>query len=157
MMRFHLPLFGLLLTAACGLPAAQAAEPCADAEGAWVRAPAPGIKVAAAYLTLHNAGGKECVLRDVSSPQFRKIEIHETLVEDGVASMHRRESLNIAPNGSVELAPNGYHLMLIGGTGKTAVGDNVTLTLKFADDTELHVEAAVRNDAAPVDHMHHHH
>jgi copper(I)-binding protein len=58
---------------------------------------------------------------------------------DGVSRMREVESLTVPADGSIELAPGGYHLMLMMPAGPIAPGDSVTVTMTTADGrTFLH-------------------
>jgi copper(I)-binding protein len=52
--------------------------------------------------------------------------------------------LEIPAGGTVQLAPGGYHIMLIGLTKDLNVGDTVQVTLKFEKAGDVTVTAQVR-------------
>jgi len=66
-------------------------------------------------------------------------------VVDGVMRMRPIEGgLEIPSGGAVELKPSGMHLMLIGLKRPLVAGENVTVTLIFADGTRLETPLEVR-------------
>jgi len=132
--------------AAClaALGAAYAAPPpTLSARDAWIRA-TPGSDVAAAYLTLHNAGTRALVVIGVSSPRAAHSMIHETTVAHGQATMRAHEELTIAPGDTLQLAPGGLHIILQGLTSPLKVGDQVPLELRLAGGATVTVTARVR-------------
>ena len=92
----------------------------------------------------------------VSSPQFQKVEIHNTTMADGQVHMQREDEVAIAAHGSLEFKPGAYHLMMIHPVGTLKKGDMVELRLRFKDASQLTVQAQIRESAeeAPA-HDHH--
>lgn len=114
----------------------------------WVRAAPPGAGMMAGYLTIENGLGHDVELVAVNSPDFGAVELHETIVTDGVASMRRVTDLVVATGDVWRFEPGGRHLMLMRPTGPLAVGDQVTVTLMFSGQPPLTVELPVLR-AAP--------
>ena len=69
-----------------------ATPPGLSAQDAWIRA-TPGVDVAAAYLTLHNAAAQAVVVSGVRSPAAAAAMIHESTLVDGKSTMRPREPL----------------------------------------------------------------
>jgi len=132
----------VLLAALVPTFTSAAPPPALRAQDAWVRA-APGVDVAAAYLTLHNGGTQPVVVSGVSSPAAGAAMIHETTLVNGQATMRAHEPLRIAPGETVRFAPGGLHIML---TLKRplAPGDEVPLVLQLEGGASLEVTARVR-------------
>jgi copper(I)-binding protein len=74
----------------------------------------PGTRMSAGYLTLSNATGEPIVITRVSSPQYARVELHETTVVDSVSRMRPLDELTVPARGSVTLERGGKHLMLMG-------------------------------------------
>ena len=142
-----LRLLPLLLAAA----AVAAAELPLHVDDPWIREAPPGAGVAAGYLRIHNAAAQPAMLIGADSPQFQRIEFHESTVRDGMSSMRRLERIEISAGEAVALEPGGRHLMLFGKPPLPRAGDNVSLTLRFADGTvlELRVPVHAPGDAVP--------
>ena len=136
----------IVLLLALSSPALMAQAPV-TIEDAWVRAAPPGAQMTAGYLTLHNATDQTVRLVGVESPQFASIEVHESMVHDGMAHMAPVEAIEIPANGEVSLAPGGLHLMLMGATQSFKEGDKVILTLDFEDGWSIEFDATVRREA----------
>ena len=66
-----------------------------------------------------------------AQPQLGSVELHESVIEDGVARMVALDELALQPGATVQFAPGGKHLMLM------RPGDDlVSVTLEFhAGDT----------------------
>lgn len=145
-----------LLLGAAPAAAAPAAESDLEIEAAWVRQPPPGAS-AAGYLTVHNRGKTLHTIEGARSDCCEGVEIHRTVVEDGVARMGPAGSIEVAPGGSVVFGPRGLHLMLIG-PKPLAPGDTVALELIVDEGGPIPFEAPVRKEAEPdaTDHSHHH-
>lgn len=78
-----------------------------------IKAPMPGMRISAGYLTLHNNSDAAITITKISSPQFGAIEMHETRIEDNVSRMVALAELTIAAGSAVSLEPGGKHLMLM--------------------------------------------
>jgi periplasmic copper chaperone A len=134
-----------LVTACLALLAAAAAaqSPLLTAQDAWIRL-TPGSDVAAAYLTLHNAGTQPLSISGVRSPRAASAMIHETQISNGQSRMRPHEPLAIAAGATVRLAPGGLHIMLHGLTGPLQPGDQVPLVLQLEGGGSVTVSARVR-------------
>jgi len=123
---------------------------------AWVAATPPNATVAAAYMDIV-AHGSDRLLR-ASSPLAQQVEIHQTLVEDGVSKMRPISELALAEGETVKLEPGGTHLMMIGIASAFATGQTVPLSLEFerAGTIELDVPVMTHGTAPHgSDHSHH--
>ena len=129
----------LATLAAIGL---HAATPALSAADAWVRA-TPGADVAAAYLTLRNAGAQPITIVGVRSPLAQMAMIHETKLVGTQSTMRPREQLRLAPGETVRFAPGGLHVMLHRLAHPLKPGDEVPLVLLLEDGGTLEVTARV--------------
>ena len=91
--------------------------------------PPPGSTVLAGYMTISNPGQAAITLSSVSSPDFRAVEVHRTVVEDSVARMLPVGQLEISAGSQVVLEPGSFHLMLFDPARALTAGDTVTLLL----------------------------
>ncbi len=89
----------------------------------------------AIFGTLHNNTDKDInVVGFSSSVKAKHYEIHE--VVDGV--MQEKEGgFDIPAGESIELAPGGFHFMLMGVTEPVMAGETATLTLELADGSSV--------------------
>ena len=129
----------LILTAGCG-----ESGPAMSVSGVQVIAPAPGRKTSVAYFTIHNRGNNAVVLNGVTSPQFGRVEMHETVLEMGIARMRPLTSLKVDAGSSVEFAAGGKHLMLSEPVKVLLPDSPVSLHLQFASEATLIVQAMIK-------------
>jgi len=93
----------------------------------WMRA-TQADRPAAVYLQL--AGGPDRLL-GVASDVAGRAELHETIVEDGVAKMRPVAGVLVSPGARTRFAPGGMHIMLLDLKKPLKEGDVVRLALTF--------------------------
>lgn len=127
-------------------------------ENAWVREAPPGAMALAGYMTIRNPGDKDRSLVSAQAADFGAVELHRSVIEDGVARMLPQESMPIPAGGELALKPGDYHLMLMRPKAALKEGDQVKLSLGFDDGSTLEVTLPVRKaSGGDHEHMHHHH
>ena len=131
-----------VLLAGCA-PAATTGITVTDA---WARTSTMADRAGAAYLTIHNGGSAADKLLSVSSPAAATVEMHETTMTDGMMGMAPVAAIEVPAGGQAELAPGGFHIMLIDLTQELKAGDKIDLTLTFEQAGEIKVSAEVRDD-----------
>lgn len=109
-----------------------------------VLAPVPGSTVSVAYLTFHNRGKQPMIIREVSSSEFGKVDMHESLSVDDVVRMGRLESLTLEAGESTQFAAGGKHLMLMEPKAGLIPGTPITLMIEYDDDGMLIVNATLK-------------
>ncbi len=149
----------LICTAACSTPTPS--NPTLEIRDPWARAvnlsavdvepTLEGSGLAedsgvngAVYLTIVNSSNTRDQLLSVTCAAANAVEIHTVQMENDVMSMHPLPDLDIPANSSVELAPGGLHIMLIGLKQNLTAGENLPLTLVFENAGELSIEAEIR-------------
>jgi copper(I)-binding protein len=85
----------------------------------------------AAYFAITNGGSAPDRLVGVRTPVAEVVEIHETVLTDGMMGMRPVASVTIPAGGTVAMAPGGTHVMLIGLTGELRAGSSFQITLTF--------------------------
>jgi len=132
----------LAVLCACNLISACGGEPKPPlvATDIAIIEPMPGKNMTAGYLSLTNHTDAAISITSVSSPEFESVEIHESLLDDGVAKMRRVPELSIPANTTVLLERGGKHLMLMRPTGTPT---QVTVSFQNGDTTLLSVRAPV--------------
>lgn len=114
----------------------------------WARVTAASAPVAGAYLTVTNTGSEPDRLLGGSTPIASRIEIHQMTMDDGVARMRALpDGAEIAPGATIELAPGGMHLMLIGPDRQLVEGDSFKATLEFTRSGTIDVEFVIQRTA----------
>lgn len=123
-------------------------------DNAWVRATAPGQKVAAAYMDL--TAETDLSLVGARSPAARMVELHTMSMDNGVMIMRQMKEVALAKGQTVRLKPGGLHVMLIGLTNQIKAGDKtpVTLILRGADGKQMELSATLdaRQPGRPAAH-----
>lgn len=135
-----------LLSLLASLALAQAGS--VTVEKAFARATAPGAAVGGGYATIRNTGAAADRLVSASSPVSARVELHEMSMTDNVMRMREVKGIDVPANGTVELKPGGYHLMLLELKRPLKQGEKVPLTLKFEKAGEVKVELAIEAMAA---------
>ena len=120
------------------------ADSTLQVENAWVREAPPSAHMMAAYMTLKNTGSGEAVLTQVDSPAFGHVMLHKSEVVDGVARMIHQDEIVIPAQGSVELKPGGFHLMMPAPEKRLMEGDRVDFILTLSNGDTIRVQADVR-------------
>jgi len=108
-------------------------SPALTISDAWIRPAPPTVTTMAAYLKLHNNTDADIIIVEASSPEFDEAMVHQTKVEEGVATMSHMDSLIVPAKSSVELTPMGTHIMLIEADEPLAHGSSATIVLVSND------------------------
>ena len=124
---------------------------------AWI-ADAPAVsRIRAAYLQLHNTGKHTIVIKKFSSPDFASIELHKTMMDNGMMKMEEVPHLSIKAGEQVEFKPGAYHLMLFTPKRKLKTGDKVKIQIRFDNNKTSPFSAEVRKRDSGMQHDHGHH
>ncbi len=118
-----------VLAVACSPPAG----PPLTISNVVVFEPLPGTNMTAGYLTLANNSNQPIAIDKVTSPQFARVEMHETVIQDDVARMVALAPLIIERHSSVQFEPGGKHLMMFDSTKEIMRG--MPVTVEFHYDT----------------------
>ena len=110
---------------------------------AWTRATAPGAKIGAGYMTIHNASKAPDKLVSISSPAAEKVQTHVTVKDGDIFRMREVKGYDIPAGGAFELKPGGAHLMLVNLKAPLKEGDRVPLVLRFERAGEIKTELQV--------------
>ena len=112
-----------------------------------VFAPITDSNSGVAYMTITNNGENSVTLKSVRSPQFDYAEIHENVLNDGIARMRHLDKVIIYGGDSAIFQAGGKHIMLIGAQPDTIVGSDVTLEMYY-DDGRVSVTTTMINRLA---------
>ena len=91
----------------------------------------------AGYFTLTNDGAADALL-DVEA-NYPKVMLHKSMMKDGVMTMEHQMRVVVPPQGEIEFAPGGYHVMFMGLKEEWGVGDDIKATLIFEKSGSLEV------------------
>lgn len=145
--RALLPLILLLAMASPALAAPTV-------EAAWSRPAAQGA-TGGGFMILANPDKSGDALVAAASPIAREVQIHQSSMKNGIASMQRLERVPVAAGGRVTFAPGGYHLMLMGLTQTLKSGDTIPVTLTFASGAKVKASFVVGMGPPVAAHPHH--
>jgi copper(I)-binding protein len=119
---------------------------------AWVRGTVAGQRATGAFMKL--AAQRDVTLVAATSPLAASVELHEMKMDAGVMKMRAIDRLPLAKDASIELAPGGYHLMLMGLKEPAAAGASVPISLTFEERdgkrSTIEIVAPVRALTAPA-------
>jgi copper(I)-binding protein len=112
---------------------AHASAPGVVVSSAWSRPAPAGLQTGVVYMTLTNTTSEPDRLIDASSPVATKMELHRSSMVGGMMTMTPVPGgLSIPAHGRADIAPNGYHFMLIGLHKGLQLGATFPITLRFA-------------------------
>jgi len=118
----------------------------------WVRSAPPNAPALAAFMMLKNHSDSDISIVDVrTSLELDHVELHRTMMADGMMKMVPQEFIPVASNSSTELKPGSWHIMLIGPKQVPMAGEIVHLTLVLSDGSEQMVAATVRQGEMKMD------
>jgi copper(I)-binding protein len=93
---------------------------------AWARGTVPAAKSSGAFLRITSKDDARLVA--VRTP-IANGELHQMSMRDDRMSMAQVDAIDLPAGKTVELAPGGYHVMLMGLTRQLKEGETVPLTL----------------------------
>jgi copper(I)-binding protein len=118
----------------------------------WIRSAPPNAPALGAFMLLENDSDSEVSVVDAySSLEVDRVELHRSMMDDGVMKMIPQKFIPVPPHSSVDLAPGSWHIMLIGPSKVPSMGEVVQLTLVFADGSKQLVDAMVRQGKKMMD------
>jgi copper(I)-binding protein len=108
-----------------------------------------------AFMVIHNMGPAD-ELVGVRGDAARRVQLHETVSENGVMKMKHTMSMPVPAKGMAMLKPGSYHVMMMGLHKPLKIGSQVPLTLVFKNAGELKIMAEVHKlGAVPKMNMNH--
>jgi len=123
-------------------------------ENPWSRATAG--RAGGAFMMIHNAGDRSDRLIAARTDVAGLVQLHMTLVEDGVMKMRQVEGgIEVPADGMAELKPGGFHVMMMGLTGPLEEGASFPVTLTFEQAGAVTIDVRVQAAGAMDAGMHH--
>ncbi|HWA46216.1 MAG TPA: copper chaperone PCu(A)C [Hypericibacter adhaerens] len=114
-----------------------------EIDNPWARATVTAAPNGVAFVSLTNTGSEPDQLTDVASPAADMAQVHDMKVENDVMQMWLVGHVDLPAGGTVALAPNGLHIMLLGLKKPLAVGETFPLTLTFKKAGSITVDVTV--------------
>ena len=109
----------------------------------WAR---PGLQGgnSAVFFTVENNSAVNDQLLSADSDIASSVEVHRTIMEDGVMKMKQQFSVPIPVNGSVIFKPGDLHIMLIDLNSDLNAGDEFDVSLQFEHAGEINLTVVVK-------------
>lgn len=117
--------------------------PVLSLESASIVASAVPDRPAVGYFTLHG-GPTDQYLEFASAPYANRVEMHETVSENGRIAMRPIERVPVPAGSTVEFKPGGKHLMIFGLMPYAVEQGRTQLVLRFSDGSTVTYNAVVR-------------
>jgi copper(I)-binding protein len=105
--------------------------------------PATGA-TGAVFMRLVNDGSQPDRLIRAESDVAAAVELHQTIMQDGVMKMSPVTAIEIPARGAVTLKPGDYHIMLLGLKRDLKPGDTFKVKLTFEKSAPLELQVTVR-------------
>ena len=133
-----------LVLAGCAIaaPAGLTAQAEVSASEAWIAAPAAGATTAPAAVTIRNGTMYDVYVVSAASDAAGRVEFREAAPSGGEAKTVKE--LTVPAFGSLDLSPEGMHLVLMDLTRPLKAGDMVAITLTTDRGVAVKVIAAVK-------------
>ena len=112
-------------------------------DGGYVRLNANPDAPSAAYFTIHG-GAEPVTLRDVTTEEAVRLEMHESMTQGGMASMKKLETVDVPARGVVKFEPGGRHIMLWGVNPQAVADGKMGFTFIFSNGDRILVDAVVQ-------------
>lgn len=138
------PVAATALLAACTPPAKQAVL---NIHGAQTTLPAVKGNPGAVYFRI-NGGPEDVKLLAVLSPDTQRIEMHESVSENGLVKMNKLDSVDIPAKSTVEFQRGGKHVM-IWDINEAAI-QRGTFPITFVFSNKDRIVADVKINPAPT-------
>ena len=132
--------------------------------GAYSKATVAGQSVSSGFMKIAATGASDQLI-SASSPVATEVQLHSMSMEGNTMKMAPVAEMKLEPQVPLQLAPGGYHLMLMDLKPEFAKATSVPLTLTFKDmkgeevQKEVEVPITMNPPQAPnaaPEHMHMH-
>ena len=114
---------------------------------AWIRPAPPHAPSMAAYFDFVNNSPSDITIVNSSSSHFAHTMLHDTIIENGIASMKHLDQVVVPAGGKVSLAPAAKHMMLMGANTQLKEGDVVDLTFIDKDGSDYTFNVTIKQQA----------
>ncbi len=111
---------------------------------AWVREAPPMSQVMVAYAKVKNTSAGPVWITGAQSESFDDVEMHESVEQDGVASMQYLPFVKLEAGQTAEFKPGGKHLMLFRPVKGLRSGDKVDFQLRLGNGDREGFTATVK-------------
>lgn len=112
-------------------------------------------KIGGVFMILQNAGKTTDRLVKAASSVAENVELHTNVKDGDTMRMRPVDAIDVPAQGKTELAPGGYHVMLIGLKQPLKDGERFALTLTFEKAGMVTIDVPVTKAGAAGGHHHH--
>jgi periplasmic copper chaperone A len=126
--------------------AATAAPDAMMVSDCWIRS-MPASIPSGGYFKLMNMSDKPIDLTGVATDAFGMSMLHQTQSSGSTSKMIMIDKATVPANGTLEFAPNGYHVMFENARKAIKVGSSIPVVFTFSDGEKLTSQCMVRNAA----------
>lgn len=103
----------------------------------WIPEAPPGAAVLAGFMEIQNTGNQDIIIQQISSPAFKRVEMHLSIEKNGTASMQPQKTLTVPANSKLVLKSGNFHLMLIEPEKRLLAGNTVILRFQLSNGHQL--------------------
>ncbi|WP_132994106.1 copper chaperone PCu(A)C [Gordonia zhaorongruii] len=100
----------------------------------------------AAFAKIANGSDRDVRIVSASSDASEQVQLHEVVDSGGTTTMKEKDGGFVVPsNGSLTMTPGGEHFMFMGVQRPIRAGQQVAITVRFADGSTTRVDALARD------------
>ena len=104
-----------------------------------------------------NHSDKDRAIVSATTPAAGKVELHDVIVEGDVMKMRQVQQITIPANGEAVLKPGSLHIMLFDLKNGLKEGEQIEMTLTFANGETQTFEAPIKKVMSGMKKMNHDH
>jgi len=119
-------------------------------EQAWIRPAPPNAPSMVAYGELRNTSDQAITIQSALSPEFGMVMIHDTVINNDIATMVHNETLTIPAQSSIMLKPKAKHIMLMRPKRELLLNDSAKIQFIDKTDRTFTMVIPVREAPAPA-------
>lgn len=119
----------------------------------YARATPPNAVNSAIFMTIENHMDVERSLVSVSTDAAEKAELHTVEKQGDLMKMRQVDRITLPAHGEVTLQPGDYHIMLLNVKQPLTEGNNINLTLGYANGETETIDVPVKKVMAGMKHM----
>ena len=135
--------FAMLLPALASADCASVTAGDLTISKAWSRATIGAQRPAAFYVEIRNDGEADDRLVGIETLVAGMPMLHQTVIQDGLATMPHVEAVDVPAGETVSLSPGGYHGMLMELTTALSEGQTFPVTLTFEQAGAIEIDTQV--------------
>lgn len=132
----------LLTSGAWGQPSQERARSI-HVSGAWSRPTARSAPTGVVYMSVQNTGSSDITIASLATKVAERAEVHKSTRVENVVRMEKVGPLLVPAGKTVELKPDGLHVMLMDLSAPLVAGRAFSITLRLDDESTVDVNVEV--------------